>query len=1031
LIPHLLGLLLLIPTLAAGQTGIQGLVTDSSGGAMPGVTVEAASPALIEKVRVAVTGDNGQYRILGLVPGVYTVTFSLGGFTPVKREGIQLVQDFTAPINVTLQVGGVAEQITVEATAPIVDVTRLSDPKTVNSTMMSVLPLGNRTTTEILQATVPGVQAGALGTMTYRGSTDTLLTVDGNRTTFLNAFAGAGATTLTLAAEAYQEYSVTTAIDAVDSGNSGMRVNVVPKDGGNQFSGTLFTIYQGLKWTSNNIPEEYRVPPYNLTQGTGNRYQFDINPSFGGPIKRDGLWYQATLRYGNTKVNNLGIYEDSNPDPRIYQSDVSKAVFNNNEFFNGGIRITWQASPKDKVAGYYDNQRRDQPFFGLGGFSPDPSSTMHYGEDYARNTGIKWTRTQTSRLLFEAQASAFGQHLAQRYRGAALPWSPREDAATTSYLDLPVATAAISSYSINNVVTNMGIAGDQGHARTRTARGDMTYYTSAHTFRVGGTFFHGNDVSQFRRVGDIQYLYSAATVGGVTTYTPNQISANLPTNIVTRVVDIGLWFQDQWTHNRLTTKLGVRYDGLRSGYPDQFQPASPWLAELRFPGASFLRWHDITPRASIAYDVFGDGKTALKGGVARFVTGENIGTTRAANPMSRIVRTATAAWTDLNGDFTVYNADRSVQSNEINTGTEFQGRFQDSTFGSPLITTDYDPDYINGWYKRGYEWETDISISQQILPRLSGTFTWYHRTAGNQIATDNLNITSSSAYYTGPFCLRAPTNTGLPDGGAFDVCGLYDQTALGATEAARATTSDGRYANFVTHRTNLGTGEGMTDVTNGFDLNLNGRLTNGAFIQGGFDLRTRLTDTCDVIDNPEVRYCRTRNPWTLLPRFTGAYTLQDYESLGFARAIVRGIQVSGTYRMDRGATEAALWTACDRITAVCTVNDFANSAALGLPTLGRPLRAVTGQKQIQLIEPNTLYYSYVHVFNARFAKQVNIQRNPLTLGVDLYNLFNAGDTQTFQTAYGFTGTPEVDRTWSRPLSIIPGRSYRVNATLAF
>jgi hypothetical protein len=1026
-----MALVLLLPSLAAGQSGIQGLVTDPSGAAVPGVTVEASSPALIEKTRVAVTDQNGQYSILGLVPGVYSVTFSLAGFSTVRREDITLRQDFTAPVNAQLQVGALTEQVTVDAKAPLVDVTRLSDPKTVTSTMMTVLPLGNRTTTEILQATVPGVQAGALGTMTYRGSTDTLLTVDGNRTTFLNAFAGAGATTLTLAAEAYQEYSVTTGIDAVDSGNSGMRVNVVPKDGGNTFAGSLFTIYQGLNWRNDNIAPQYKVPPFNFTQGTGNRYSFDINPSFGGPIMRDKLWYQATFRYGDTKVNNLGIFEDSNPDPRLYTSDLRRGVYNNNEFFNGGIRVTWQSSEKDKVAGYYDNQKRDQPFFSVAGPFVDPMASMHYEEKYGRNTGLKWTRTQTPRLLFETQASAFAQHLAQRYRGAALPWSPREGAAETSFASLPVATAAISSYNVNNIVTNMGTAGDQGHARTRTARAEMTYYTGSHTFRVGGTFFHGNDVSQFRRVGDVQYIYNAATVSGVQTVTPVSISANLPTNIVTRVADIGLWFQDQWTRNRLTTKLGVRYDGLRTGYPDQYQPASPWLGELRFPGASFLRWHDVTPRASIAYDLFGDGRTAIKAGIARFVVGENIGTTRTANPMNRISRTITQPWTDLNGDGVVFNADRSVQWNEINFGTPFQGRFQDSPFGTPVITTEYDPEYTKGWYKRGYEWEADVSVSHQVLSRLSSTFSWYHRSVGNQVATDNLNTDPSSLYYTGPFCLRAPTNAGLPNSGGFDVCGLYDQTPLGATEAARATTNSGRFANFVTHRKNLGTGKGAIDVTDGFDLNLTGRLQNNIFIQGGFDYRTRRTDICDPIDNPELLYCRSRVPWTILPRLSGAFMLQEYEALGAAKAIVRGIQVSATYRADRGPVQSATWTSCDRITAACTVNDFAASAAAGLPALGRPLRLVSGQKTVQLIEPNTLYLPYVHLLNARLAKRVEIARYSVTLGVDLYNTLNNGATQGFVAAYGFTGTPAADRTWGRPTSIIAGRSYRINANVTF
>jgi hypothetical protein len=92
---------------------------------------------------------------------------------------------------------------------------------------------------------------------------------------------------------------------------------------------------------------------------------------------------------------------------------------------------------------------------------------------------------------------------------------------------------------------------------------------------------------------------------------------------------------------------------------------------------------------------------------------------------------------------------------------------------------------------------------------------------------------------------------------------------------------------------------------------------------------------------------------------------------------------------------------------------------------------VSGQKTVQLIEPNTLYLPYVHLLNARLAKRVEIARYSVTLGVDLYNTLNNGATQGFVAAYGFTGTPAADRTWGRPTSIIAGRSYRINANVTF
>ena len=134
---------MITPAWAQQAAGIAGMVRDTGGLAMPGVTVEAASPALIEKVRVVTTDGEGRYNIVDLRPGAYTVTFSLVGFSTFKREGIVLSSGFTAPLNVTMSVGALAETVTVTGESPVVDTQTVRQQGTLNARELESLPSGN------------------------------------------------------------------------------------------------------------------------------------------------------------------------------------------------------------------------------------------------------------------------------------------------------------------------------------------------------------------------------------------------------------------------------------------------------------------------------------------------------------------------------------------------------------------------------------------------------------------------------------------------------------------------------------------------------------------------------------------------------------------------------------------------------------------------------------------------------------------------------------------------------------------------
>ncbi len=257
--------LIFVPAAVFAQGSIAGTVKDSSGAVLPGVTVEAASPALIEKVRTAVTDGDGQYRIVDLRPGTYTVTATLPGFSTAKREGIELQGSQTLTIALEMKVGELQETITVSGATPVVDVQNTRRETVINSDVISSLPV-TRAYGSLLNVS-PGLTVDNNGlaptpTMTFfsaHGGNSNEGRMQINGMTVAAAFNGGGVSSLTYDTTNVDEVSVTVSGGLGESETGGPSMNIVPRSGGNKFAGQAFYNNAGEWSTGDNIGDDAQL----------------------------------------------------------------------------------------------------------------------------------------------------------------------------------------------------------------------------------------------------------------------------------------------------------------------------------------------------------------------------------------------------------------------------------------------------------------------------------------------------------------------------------------------------------------------------------------------------------------------------------------------------------------------------------------------------------------------------------------------------------------------------------------------------
>src|SRR2546425_2986303 len=331
--------LLLFPIGAfAQQTGaIAGVVKDSSGAVLPGVTVEASSPALIEKMRVVTTDDAGAYRIVDLRPGVYTTTFSLAGFSTVKRDGIELTVGFTANVNADLRVGDVAETITVSGASPVVDGQNVLQQRVMTRAALDTGPTSRQYSSfaVLIPGLTPSAPGGAGGSVDVGGSGGMNfvgMQIHGGReqdgairinSMSVSSITNTANSRTNLQDGNVEEYQMQLAAQPAEFPYGGVYMNVIPKSGSNVYHGALFAGGTTGALQADNLGE---LKARGLGFASEIKRIIDINPSFGGPLAKDRLWVYAAGREYVTDVYPAGLYTNKDVRAWVYQRSSERAI---------------------------------------------------------------------------------------------------------------------------------------------------------------------------------------------------------------------------------------------------------------------------------------------------------------------------------------------------------------------------------------------------------------------------------------------------------------------------------------------------------------------------------------------------------------------------------------------------------------------------------------------------------------------------------------------------------------------------------
>jgi len=968
-----------VPTSLYAQASIAGIVRDSSGAVLPGVTVDASSPALIEKTRTAVTDGSGQFRIVSLDSGVYAVTFTLPGFTTIRREGIELTGAFVATVNAELRVGTVEETITVTGETPLVDVQSTKSQQTLKQDLINAIPTGR--TYFGLASLVPGITTstqdvgGIAGPATVTFSihggplSEGRLQVDGM--SIGSSQGGSGVSYYVADVGHAQEIVFTTSGGLGEAEVGGPVMSIIPSTGANIIKGSFFAniandSMQGSNYTQALKDAGLRAPQQLIKL-------WDVNGSFGGPIVKDRLWYYAAARRQGNDRYVTGMYYNQNagnPNAWTYLADLNRQAINSGTWKNASMRMTLQPTARNKFNLFWDEQRfcLDCELGGNPTASPEAAGTT-WGHP-TRVQQITWTSPASPRVLLEA---GFGTYLSH-FGGPERTDNPRDLVRVTEQVGAIPGLVYRSQDGAN------------AHTGNHNWRGSMSYVTGQHNVKIG---YAGSFISYWNTPFTNSQRLAYRFNNGV----PNQLTMAAGTyDLFANVQTAALYAQDQATFGRLSVQGAVRYDNSSSQFLDQHLGPDRWIPNVvPLPAQDGVKgYNDLTPRMGASYDLRGNGKTALKVMLGKYVeAASHTAVYSGTNPLNRIATSTTRVWTDANRNFAAdCNLLNSAAQDLRAGGGDFCGAMASPTFGTDTLTNTYDPAVLQGWDVRPNNWTFGVSAQHELMPRVSVLGSYNRRWFQNFLATDNLAVAATDF---SPFSVTAPADARLPGGGSYVVSGLYDVNPQ----------FFGQTNNYITRASNYGN---QTSYWQGVDLTVSTRLAGGLTVQGGVSTGRAVTDSCEVRaklpeTNPLNPYCHVADAFTTQLKWLGTYTVPKID-----------VQLSGTFQSIPGASLAA--------------NYVVPNAAI-VPSLGRNLSGNAANATVNIVAPATQFGDRINQLDFRAGKLLRFGKMRTQVSLDLYNVLNVDAIQTYNQTFVPGGA------WLLPTGILAARFAKITAQVDF